>query len=93
MEVLSPTFIAPFDALLMGEATFRVPTFLISEIYLRRYGLKSEPFVDLFKWLIVKEQTRTVLSVTKEPFIDFIQMTNCQGTHQYAMKSSEFLDG
>ena len=55
MEDLSPTFIAPFDTLLMGEATFRVPTFLISEIYLRGYGQKSEPFVDLFKWLIVKE--------------------------------------
>ena len=67
--------------------------FLSSEIYLRRYGHKSEPFVDLFKWHIVKEQTRMVLSGTKEPFVDFIQMANCQGPRQYSMQSSDFLDG
>jgi len=60
-----------FDAVLKEEATFSVPTFSILEIHLQRYGQKSQPFVDAFKWLIVKDQERTVLSVTKELFVEF----------------------
>jgi len=52
-----------------GEGSFLF-SYVFLKIYLRRYGQKSQPFVDVIKWHIVKDQERTVLSVTKEPFVE-----------------------
>jgi len=63
MKILSPTLIVHLRRVLMEEATFCVLYVFILEIYLRRYGQKSQPFVDIFKWHIVLDQERTVRSV------------------------------
>jgi len=83
-----------FSAVLMEEATFRVPTFFISgDMYLLRYGQKSQLFVDFIQRAYWQGTQKNLLSKMKEPFEDFIQMAYATRNTTICHEKLEFLDG
>jgi len=78
----------------MEEATFRVPTFFISgDMYLLRYGQKSQLFVDFIQRAYWQGTQKNLLSKMKEPFEDFIQMAYATRNTTICHEKLEFLDG
>jgi hypothetical protein len=73
----------------MEEATFRVPTCFISEIYLRRYGQKSQLFVDFIQMAYWQGTQKNASFKNKRAVRGFYSNGVCHKKHDN-MKSSNF---